>query len=47
LEEAQDMENLAQVAEVEDAAFSQKLLHENYSRKTRSRNERQTPDSSN
>ena len=47
LEEAQDMEKLADVAEVEDAAFSQKLLHEDYSRKTRSRNQRPTTESSN
>jgi Ca-activated chloride channel family protein len=47
LEEAQDMEKLADAAEVEDAAFSQKLLHEDYSRKTRSRNQRPTTESSN
>ena len=47
LEEAQDMEQLAHSAEVEDAAFSQKLLHEDFSRKTRSRNQRPTPETSN
>lgn len=47
LEEAQDMEKLAQAAEVEDAAFSQKLLHEDYSRKTRSRNQRPNTETSN
>jgi Ca-activated chloride channel family protein len=47
LEEAQDMEKLADAAEVEDAAFSQKLLHEDYSRKTRSRNQRPTTETSN
>lgn len=47
LEEAQDMEKLANAAEIEDAAFSQKLLHEDYSRKTRSRNQRPTTETSN
>lgn len=40
LEEAQDMENLADNAEIQDVAFSQKLLHEDFSRKTRSRSKR-------
>lgn len=40
LEEAKDMEELANTAANEDAAYSQKRLHENYSRKTRSRNVR-------
>lgn len=47
LEEAQDMEKLANAAEIEDAAFSQKLLHEDYSRKTRSRIQRPTTETSN
>ena len=40
LEEANDMEALATTAEHEDIAYSQKRLHEDYSRKTRSRNAR-------
>ena len=47
LEEANDIEVLAETAEVEDAAFSQKRLHEDYSRKTRSRNQRPTTENSN
>jgi Ca-activated chloride channel family protein len=46
LEEANDIEVLAETAEVEDAAFSQKRLHEDYSRKTRSRNQRPTTENS-
>jgi len=47
LEEAKDMEELAKTAEIEDVAFSQKRLHEDYSRKTRSRNERPPTENSN
>ncbi|ASY14403.1 Ca-activated chloride channel homolog [Candidatus Planktophila dulcis] len=47
LEEANDIEVLAETAEVEDAAFSQKRLHEDFSRKTRSRSQRPPTENSN
>lgn len=40
LEEAKDVELLAETAANEDAAYSQKRLHEDYSQKTRSRTQR-------
>ena len=40
LEEAKDMENLAETAAHEDVQYSQKRLHENFSQKTRSRKQR-------
>jgi Ca-activated chloride channel family protein len=45
LEEAAEMDALAQTAEHEDLAYSSKRMHESYSRMTRSKNIRPTQDS--
>jgi Ca-activated chloride channel family protein len=45
LEEAAEMDALAQTAEYEDLAYSSKRMRESYSRKTRSKNIRPTQDS--
>ena len=44
LEEASEMEALAQTAENDDLAYSSKRMRESYSRKTRSRNIRPSQD---
>jgi Ca-activated chloride channel family protein len=45
LEEAAEMDALAQTAEHQDLAFSSKRMYESYSRKTRSKNIRPNQDS--
>jgi Ca-activated chloride channel family protein len=45
LEEAAEMDALAQTAEHEEVAYSSKRMHESYSRMTRSKNIRPAQDS--